>query len=303
MRGAHPRWPITLSGCTFGGKGLVTDEVWRRFGEVNNVVEPFVGSGAVLLSRPEPFHGTETIGDLDGFLVNVWRALKHAPEEVAPYVMDPPNSFDMAARRAALTLEPDHLPKMLMADPEAFDARLAGFWLYNQACWLNGVASSSTRSPTPRLWRNGMGVVRYRDDGLLLADLLRIRDRLRYVRMVHGDWKRTVTLSALQSHGLSAVFFDPPYGVEDRYELYSHDSRSVSHEVFDWAIENQHDPNLRLAVCGYSGEHNFPDCWEVFKWTSHGFISNAGGQGRINRDRERIWFSPSCLKPDTLTLW
>jgi len=282
----------------FGAKGLVTDEAWRRFGDVNNFVEPFVGSGAVLLSRPQPFHGTETIGDLDGQVMNVWRSLKHAPEEVAKHMMDPPNSFDMAARRKALDDAAEHLPKMLMADPEAFDARLGGFWLYNQACWLNGVASSQTRLPTPRLWRNGMGVVRYRNDGVwLMADLLSIRDRLRYVRMVHGDWKRTVTFSGLQSHGLSAVFLDPPYGVEDRYELYAQDSRSVSHEVFDWCIENQDDPLLRIAVCGYSEEHEFPDSWEVFKWTSHGFVSKAGGQGRINRDRERIWFSPACLKP------
>lgn len=278
----------------FGGKGLVTDEVWRRFGDVNGYVEPFVGSGAVLLSRPQPFHGTETVGDLDGHLVNVWRALKHAPEEVAKHVMDPPNSIDMGARRAALTLD---IVQDLLADPEWHHPKMAAYWLYNQACWLSGVKSSETRYPTPRLWRNGMGVARYRDDSELMADLLRIHDRLRYVRMVYGDWKRTVTFSALQSHGLSAVFLDPPYGVEDRHELYSQDSRSVSHEVFEWANANQYDPLLRIAVCGYDGEHDFPDSWQVFKWTSHGFIGKAGSQGRINRERERIWFSPTCLIP------
>lgn len=36
----------------FGGKSRVTREVWARFGDVPNYVEPFFGSGAVLLGRP-----------------------------------------------------------------------------------------------------------------------------------------------------------------------------------------------------------------------------------------------------------
>lgn len=39
----------------FGGKRKVAEEVWRRFGRVENYVEPFFGSGAVLLGRPMPF--------------------------------------------------------------------------------------------------------------------------------------------------------------------------------------------------------------------------------------------------------
>ena len=33
----------------FGGKSTVSDVVWERFGNVPNYVEPFFGSGAVLL--------------------------------------------------------------------------------------------------------------------------------------------------------------------------------------------------------------------------------------------------------------
>ena len=52
----------------FGAKSKVAAEIWRRLGNVKNVVEPFFGSGAVLLGRPEPFSGTETVNDLDGLL-------------------------------------------------------------------------------------------------------------------------------------------------------------------------------------------------------------------------------------------
>ena len=52
----------------FGGKATVAAEVWQRFGAVKNYVEPFFGSGAVLLNRPQPFHGTETVNDKDGYI-------------------------------------------------------------------------------------------------------------------------------------------------------------------------------------------------------------------------------------------
>ncbi|MFK5173473.1 DNA adenine methylase, partial [Propionibacterium freudenreichii] len=55
----------------FGGKRRVAPEVWRRFGDVKNYVEPFFGSGAVLLGRPETHtSGIETINDLDGYVAN-----------------------------------------------------------------------------------------------------------------------------------------------------------------------------------------------------------------------------------------
>jgi DNA adenine methylase len=48
----------------FGGKSRVAAEVWRRFGDVPNYVEPFFGSGAVLLARPtEPRTEAEVVKD------------------------------------------------------------------------------------------------------------------------------------------------------------------------------------------------------------------------------------------------
>ena len=42
----------------FGGKRKVADAVWQRLGRVGNYVEPFFGSGAVLLGRPSPKNGS-----------------------------------------------------------------------------------------------------------------------------------------------------------------------------------------------------------------------------------------------------
>ena len=281
----------------FGGKRSIAPVIWERLGAVTNYVEAFAGSCAVLLARPLPFSGVESVGDIDGHLVNVWRALKHAPEKVAWHLMDPPNSFDMAARRTVLQESEPDLPRLLVMDPEAHDVKLAAYWLYCQCCWLNGVASSLTRMPTPRFWRNGMGVCQTRDDNELAEWLRRVSARLRYVRIAHGNWKSLTSDAALWGHGDGqvGVFLDPPYGVEERHDLYSYDDRHVSSEVYAWARENESNPNLRICVAGYEGEHEFPDSWSVVKWRSHGFVSRAGAQGRENREKERLWFSPACV--------
>lgn len=50
----------------FGGKSSVAGEVWKRFGDVKMYVEPFFGSGAVLLGRPGTGHKNEIVNDYDG---------------------------------------------------------------------------------------------------------------------------------------------------------------------------------------------------------------------------------------------
>lgn len=61
----------------FGGKRVVAPWVWSAMGDVDNYVEPFAGSLAVLLHRP-PRHRrrAETVNDADHFLANFWRAIQ-----------------------------------------------------------------------------------------------------------------------------------------------------------------------------------------------------------------------------------
>ena len=69
----------------FGGKSIIAPDVWRRFGNAKCYIEPFFGSGAMLLNRPEPFDGVETINDKDGLVSNFWRAVKAEPDAVAEH--------------------------------------------------------------------------------------------------------------------------------------------------------------------------------------------------------------------------
>jgi len=81
-------------------------------------------------------------------------------------------------------------------------------------------------------------------------------------------------------------------------EIYTFDSLSLSPQVREWAIEQGKNPLMRIALCGYEGEHHMPEDWECVAWKAHGgYGSQGNGQGKVNKHRERIWFSPHCLKP------
>ena len=99
-------------------------------------------------------------------------------------------------------------------------------------------------------------------------------------------------------HGMTAVFLDPPYGVEDRADLYRAESFTVARDVTDWCLKNGANPLLRIALCGYEGEthHALEDAgWSVVTWkASGGYGSQGEERGRANAERERIWFSPAC---------
>jgi DNA adenine methylase len=126
-----------------------------------------------------------------------------------------------------------------------------------------------------------------------------LQERLRRVRVACGDWKRVLGPSVLGKgknvggRRPCAVFLDPPYSHElrDPY-LYSEDDPAISAQVREWALEHGDDPYLRIALCGYEGEHEMPQSWQVHAWKgSRGYA----GADNDNRSRERIWFSPHCL--------
>lgn len=139
-------------------------------------------------------------------------------------------------------------------------------------------------------------------DGIYLW-MLRLQERLRRVRVCCGDWTRILGRSATELIGMTGVFLDPPYGGDaDRDpSIYAHDSATVAGDVATWAIENGDNPLLRIALCGYEGEHEMPASWECVAWkAAGGYGSQSDGRGRENSNRERIWFSPACIRPERM---
>jgi len=127
-----------------------------------------------------------------------------------------------------------------------------------------------------------------------------LADRLRRVRVCCGDWSRVTGPAPTYKHGLTAVFLDPPYSLEERDPgCYAVDGPGISADVRAWCIANGDNPLLRIALCGYAGEGHEPlvDAgWTEFAWKADGGYSTQRKHGtNDNKRRERIWFSPHCL--------
>jgi hypothetical protein len=310
----------------FGGKSRIAAEVWTRFGRVVNYVEPFFGSGAVLLARPTPFDGTETVNDLDGYVANAWRSIKLSPEETAEWADNPVNENDLHARHVWLVQRRDMMATSLEGDPDWHDPKIAGWWLWGMACWIGcgfcsgngpwwvdekrqlihmGNNSGGVNRKRVQLSSSGMGV--NSKHGGLVEWFSALAERFRSVRVCSGDWSRVCSPSVTYIHGMTGVFLDPPYAdTAGRCDdLYRVDSLSVAHDVREWAIENGKRKDMRIALCGYEGEHAMPDDWSVFDWKAQGgYGTQADEENRTNNEyRERMWFSPACLSANQYNLF
>lgn len=240
----------------FGGKRKVAAQVWAALGDVNNYVEPFAGSLAVLLGRPHDLGGgsrrAETVNDADGFLANFWRSVALDPEQVAHYANYPVNEVDLFARHLWLVnTGRSRLLNNLEADPDWYDARVAGWWVWGVNAWI-GSGWCSGDGPwladdeglvgkRPHLGNGGQGVNRKRPHlsnagrGVnrqlphlsnagragfnnlqyraegITAYFTQLANRLRDTRVCCGDWSRVVTNGALSFGSTVGVFLDPPY--------------------------------------------------------------------------------------------
>jgi DNA adenine methylase len=123
----------------FGGKLAIARLVWARFGDVPNYVEPFAGSLAVLLARPDAhswWERIETVNDLDGMIANYWRAVQHDAAAVARWADWPVNENDLHARHAWLLGQRERIVIRLEGDPDWHDAKVAGWWLWGICAWI-----------------------------------------------------------------------------------------------------------------------------------------------------------------------
>jgi hypothetical protein len=301
----------------FGGKSSVAEIIWQRLGNVTNYVEPFFGSGAVMLANPNDCK-TETINDADHYVANFWRATQADPEKVSYYANWPVNEADLHARHWWLITEGKARLHDLMISTGGYCPEVAGVWLWGTCSWI-GSGFCSGKGP----WQLGAsGWCKEGDDdgnagrginrqlphlgtagrGQFILDWVSaLSHRLRDVRVCCGDWSRVTGPSVTHRHGMTGVFLDPPYAdtAGRTADLYATDSLDVAHDVRRWAIEEGKHPLMRICLAGYEGEHAMPDDWEVVEWKAQGGFgsqSDTEDGGRANAKKERLWFSPACIK-------
>ena len=160
----------------------------------------------------------------------------------------------------------------------------------------------------------------------------RLQDRLRNVRVCCGDWSRVCSSPSVTTRlGTTGIFIDPPYAlntarmhawvsfldgkIEQPPEkaaatnrdgnLYGSDSDDVDlmvAKVHIFCRERGSDPEVRIVLCGYAGEHDALEeiGWEAVSWKASGY-GNRTDSGKSNNAKERLWFSPHCCKPERVT--
>lgn len=300
----------------FGGKSGAVAEVWAAFGAVQNYVEPFAGSAAMLLGAPAGKR-IETINDADGFVANFWRAIAIDPDTVAHHADWPCNEADLFARHSWLMRQRDTLVERLYGDPEYHDAKIAGWWCWGACNWIGSGWCSGTgpwihdgerlvdNRKLPHLGDAGQGINRQlphlgnagqgRREFILgwFADL---HQRLRDVRVTCGDWARVVRDSVTTRHGVTGLFLDPPYTKGAMDYAAGGVGGALADEVRAWCLANGADVQLRIVLCGHAGEHDalLAHGWSARSWHARkGYALTEEAMG--NTASETIWCSPHCV--------
>lgn len=368
--------PLKAQFPYFGGKSKVASLVWERLGKVANYIEPFFGSGAVLLARPHP-PNREAVNDWDCYLANYWRSVKADPEAVVEYADWPVNEVDLHSRHRWLVLGEDAagFRERMRTDPDFYNPKFAGWWVWGLSMWIGsgwcGVFAHEQRRPNLKgngvnvtgkrpklkeagvnsrealLWEQmpaseprgvnmragnrpqlgdafdiGRGVHRNHNAktceqrrAFLLEWTRQLSDRLRLVRVCCGDWLRVCNSPTVTTRlGLTGLFLDPPYpdatatGEKSRdsklynSDLEGGDINELRDRVLAYCMDRGSDPMMRIAVCGYDTDGYAAletQGWQAVAWEANGGYSNRSGKGKTNARRERIWFSPHCLQPET----
>lgn len=325
----------------FGGKGRAAKIIWEALGDPGGYIEPFAGSAAVLLARPS-FRGrrVETINDLDGWLVNTWRAIQNAPEAVTRHAAGPVTEIDYHARLAWLQQRrTPELVSWLEGDPEHYDAKAAGWWLYVSACGIGdpwgpgpwrvvdghlvkntgdagqginrglphlGDAGQGINRKLPHLGNAGQGINRGLPETGVEQYMRALASRLQRVRITCGSWERVVKPSVARAtaggDGTTAIFLDPPYATSG--DLYAStntgdEHKTISEEVRGWCTTAPRD--MKIILAGYENEHD-----DLLSYGWHVTEGKAGGgrgysSNHLAGRRERLWLSPACavFKQDT----
>jgi len=282
----------------FGSKTRVASLIWDKVGKPSVYVEPFAGSLAVMLENPWWEDTVEVVNDLDGMVTNAWRSIKFDPEATKHYANWPTSELDLHARSTYCESQREELEAILRSDPEHYDPKLAGWWMWGMSTGIGDTFIAQKKS-IPRLMKQSGTQGRNFDWDTHFEAM---SHRLRHVRIACGDWKRVVKPSVTERFaGPTLVFLDPPYAREQRHDTYAHESYTVASEVQEWCIENQDDPDLMIVLAGYEGDYDLTSDWEKVEWKAHGGLSKFGeGQGKENARLERLWFSPSCARTENV---
>lgn len=190
-------------------------------------LEPFFGSGAVFFNKPAT--ALETINDLDGDVVNLFRVIREKPEQLADEVYWTPYSREEYKSTYQEAEGLDDLERARRFMVRCWMAR--GGKTSDRTGWKHNIdASNSPNSPMPQQWRR------------VPERILQVADRLRDAQI---EQQPAVQLIERYKRPDVLIYADPPYILSTRSKrLYRNEMKDDDHEELLEALDAHPGPVL-----------------------------------------------------------
>lgn len=211
-----------------GAKWSLATQIIARFPEHHSYLEPFFGSGAVLFNKPRSH--IETVNDLDGAVVNLFRCVREDPERLAREVYFTPYS-----REVHIASYQDDIPE----DPFAYAVKFLvkcnqgyGFRTNEiRVGWRNDIAARE-RAYAAKHWTD------------LPEVILQAAERLRGVQIECRPALEVIRRFNFQN---VLIYADPPYVLSSRSggaKQYRHEMTDQDHIELLEALRDHRGPVL-----------------------------------------------------------
>lgn len=248
----------------FGGKRTLAPRIVTELGKHSAYWEPFCGSLAVLLAKPESSH--ETVNDLHGDLINLARVI--ADDDLYAKLYDRCSRVLCDERRRAESLE------VLKSATDPLD-RAVHYFIVN---WFGRNGFSGTtgndKSSFAVRWtpNGGHGGQRFAS---AVNSIPAWHERLRRVTILQRDGFEVI--AKIDDHPKVAIYLDPPY--IEKAAKYEHDFKDSDHERL--AVALCRFTQARVVVSYY--RHVWlAELYPSSRWT---IIDCAMGKGLHNAGR------------------
>lgn len=253
-----------------GSKWSLASWIISHFPEHHSYLEPFFGSGAVLFNKPRSH--IETVNDLDGNVVNLFRWIREDPEKLAHEIYYTPYARQI-------------YEDAFISSPENSLGRAVNFYIRlnmghgfrttgEKVGWKNDVQGRE-RSYASQDWCN------------LPEKIMQAAERLRGVQIEN---RPAVELIERFNFGNVLIYCDPPYMLETRHgKQYRYEMDDTEHEEL-LAVLLRHKG--QVVISGYDTElyQGMLGKWERRENTSYSQV--------CSKKKEVIWmnFEPNNIQ-------
>ncbi|WP_237560582.1 DNA adenine methylase [Halostella litorea] len=263
---------MTLSAFPYiGGKTRLASWVIDHLPPHTAYVEPFGGSGAVLLNKPRST--VEVFNDKDDDVVTFFRVARQRPEELAEWCRMTPFSEQLHNRWA---------DAFFAGERPDDELEHAGRWLFLR--YSQYAAKVSSKSGFKRESPNDeKGSRNARNWGNVPDRIDDVAERFRGVSVVNEDYQ---TVIERYDSPETVYYLDPPYfGKEDFYQ------ESAEHS----SLEQTLDDIDGYAIVSYSEiPPGLYEDWHTVEKTTH---HSAAGNGKEADERLLMNFDPETVEP------